>query len=199
MTKCLKSSTLRKLIDDKKSVADMSEHFPSAQFNEKPSSLLIKQAEILILAGPGRSLNEENCRELKVKIIGEGANIAYTKPELRDLVNSMGIFSIPGVIANSGGVTSSYEEWLLENENLIHISINDKWQRVKESIELRIKRNIDELCSRFLANDKINPYNHALDMASERLLLATQESKKLELLTKKVNRHLEEKFAVYTK
>lgn len=187
------------MIEDKKSVSNIVEYFPSAQFDEKPSSILTKQAEILILAGPGRSLNDDNCKELKVKIIGEGANIAYTRAELRNIVNGLGIFSIPGIIANSGGVISSYEEWLLENENLIHISIDEKWKRVKESIERRIKRNISELCSRFLVYNKRNPYDYALDMARERLDLATQESKKLELLTKKINKHLEEKFEVYTK
>ena len=195
----LDGQKLKKALDEKVTVNNMTQIFSNARFEADPLTLLTKQAEILILAGPGRSLNEQNCKELKVKIIGEGANIAYTKPELRDLVNEAGIFSIPGVIANSGGVISSFEEWLLENENLIHMSLEAKWERVKTSIEQRIKRNIKELCSRVLSNNAKNPYNHALDMASERLVIATIESRKLEAQTKSVNKHLEEKFGVYTR
>lgn len=195
----LNSEQLRQLLEEKKTVLQMAHAMQNAQFESEPSTLLTKEADILILAGPGRSLNEANCRNLKVKIIGEGSNIAYTKFELRDVVNQMGIFSVPGIIANSGGVISSYEEWLLENENSIHISIDEKWKRVRRAIEKRIKRNIEELCSRVLVYKDKNPYTYALEMASERLKLATRASKELEAQTKKINKHLEEKFAVYTK
>ena len=192
----LDGNTLKNVIDEKKPVLQIAGIFENAQFEQKPSSLLTKQADILILAGLGRSINEDICKNLKVKIIGEGANIAYTRPELRDMANGMGIFSIPGIIANSGGVISSYEEWLLENENLIHIPIEEKWMRVKTSIEKRIKLNIKELCSRVIEYSGKNPYSYALDMAAERLKTATEESKKLEAQTKMINRCLEEKFGV---
>jgi len=195
----LDGELLKKLIEKKVSVSKIAENFNSNNFDADPSSLLTRQADILILAGPGRSLNEYNCSSLKVRIIGEGANIAYTRPELRDLVNSMGIFSIPGIIANSGGVISSYEEWLLENENLIHIPIERKWDRVKASIRRRIEGNIAELCSRFKCACVKNTYNHALDMAKERLEQAVKESRELEVQTKKINKRLEERFSVYTK
>ncbi len=89
---------------------------PKAVYYKDPAALLTQRADILVLAGPGRSVDEKICKDLKVSVIGEGANIAYTAPEIRDRVNSAGILSIPGIIANSGGVISSYEEWLLENE-----------------------------------------------------------------------------------
>jgi glutamate dehydrogenase/leucine dehydrogenase len=161
--------------------------------------LLTQQADVLILAGPGRSLNRENCKDLKVRIIGEGANIAYTEPALRDTVDAMGVFSIPGIIANSGGVTSSYEEWMLENENLVHMSIEEKWEKVKRSIELRICRNMAELCSIYREDGKRNPYDCALKMAGIRLDGAMVETRKLEAQTKEINRRLEDKFKVYTK
>jgi glutamate dehydrogenase/leucine dehydrogenase len=190
---------LKKCIAAKTAAKEMPGVFPGATCEECPDALLVKKADILVLAGPGRSLNERNCPELKVKLIGEGANIAYTKPELRDLVNGMGIFSIPGIIANSGGVISSYEEWLLENENLIHLPLEEKWDRVKRSIVVRIKKNLEELCQRYQENRRRNPYDHALDMAGRRLEVAIKENKELETLTKKINRHLEEKYAIYTK
>lgn len=196
--KGLDGMKLKSLLDEKITVQGMADAFPGAFFDPDPASLLTKQADILVLAGPGRSLNDRICPQLKVKVIGEGANIAYTNQGLRDLVNRMGIFSIPGIIANSGGVISSYEEWVLENENHIHMSLGEKWERVKASIERRISHNIKELCNRMLLNNIKNPYNHALDMASERLELTKRESSKIRKLTKKINRYLEENFSVYT-
>ena len=173
--------------------------FPEAIFNINPSSLLIKEAEILILAGPGRSLNERNCPELKVKLIAEGANIAYENNELRNLVHQKGIASIPGIIANSGGVISSYEEWALENENRIHISLPDKWERVKKSIEQRIHRNIQELCARMKVKKDLSSYDCALEMATKRLEDLKSENRKVRQQTKAINSELEHKFSVFTK
>jgi glutamate dehydrogenase/leucine dehydrogenase len=195
----LDRAVLRRMIDRKSRVVDAAEEFSDAVFQKDPAALLTRQADILILAGPGRSMNQDNCPDLKVKIIGEGANIAYTDPALRDMVNAMGIFSIPGIIANSGGVTSSYEEWMLENENLVHLSIEEKWKKVKRSIELRICRNMAELCSIYREDGKRNPFDCALKMAGERLDKAMIETRQLEAQTKEINRRLEEKFKVYTK
>jgi glutamate dehydrogenase/leucine dehydrogenase len=195
----LDNAVLGRLIERKRSVAEAAAEFAGADFLEDPAALLTRQADVLILAGPGRSLNRENCPDLKVKIIGEGANIAYTEPALRDTVDAMGIFSIPGIIANSGGVTSSFEEWMLENENLVHLPIEEKWEKVQRSIERRICRNMTELCAIYRADGSRNPYDCALQMAGRRLDEAMVETRKLEAQTKEINRRLEEKFKVYTK
>lgn len=194
----LNGSKLIELLDEKKTVSEMSQFFINAQYDKNSSALLVRQADILILAGPGRSINEKNCLELKVKLIGEGANIAYTQNELRNIVHSRGILSIPGIIANSGGVVSSYEEWMLENENLIYIGISDKWKRVKASIEKRISQNIKDLCTKLKSDTSKNPFSCAIEISNERLEYIRLENRKLRKLTKKINSELEEKFSVYT-
>lgn len=195
----LDGTWLREKLDEKATVQDMAAAFTPACFCPDPASLLAQKADILLLAGPGRSLNESICPRLQVNIIAEGANIAYSDPALRDLVHQAGIFSIPGIIANSGGVISSFEEWSLENENNIHISATDKWERVKASIEKRITGNIQELCRAALENSIINPYTCACNIAEQRLEIAEREKNKLRKLTKNINRHLEEKYSVYTR
>jgi glutamate dehydrogenase/leucine dehydrogenase len=194
----LARAELIELIDKKSLIRDHQTRFAGAMFADNPACLLTQQADILILAGPGRSLNEANCGDLKVRLIGEGANIAYTRAELRDGVNAAGIFSIPGIVANSGGVTSSYEEWMLENENLVHLPLSEKWEKVRQSISTRIKKNMHELCTLYLANPQVNPYQYALAMAEQRLAAAILEKRKLEAETKDINKKLEEKFKVYT-
>ncbi|MBP2650850.1 MAG: Glu/Leu/Phe/Val dehydrogenase, terminal protein [Firmicutes bacterium] len=194
----LEGTALRQLIEEKRLIKDAVASFNGAIYEANPGSLLTKPADILLLAGPGRSINEDNCREVKVKLIAEGANIAYVNNELRNVVHGRGIYSIPGIIANSGGVISSYEEWIMETENLMHLSIEAKWLRVKQSIAKRVSRNIQELCAKSVQQPGVNLYECALAMVEERMADARQENKKLRVLTKNINKELEEKFAVFT-
>lgn len=189
---------LKQAIKAKTPVADMLSGFTGAGFSSEASTLLEKEADILILAGPGRSLNEETCGQLRVKLIGEGANIAYRDPALRSVVHARGILSIPGIIANSGGVTSSYEEWVLESENLIHINMDEKWGRIKDSIEKRITKNMSELCVKMTDDRNKTPYDCSLDLVQERLELFKSENRKLRKLTKSTNADLEKRFSVFS-
>ncbi len=177
----------------------MARNFPPAEFYEDSPRLLEKPADILVLAGPGRSITEKNVDSLKIKLIAEGANIAYTNNELRNTVCKNGIISIPGIIANSGGVISSYEEWMLENEGLISISLNEKWDRVKSSIKQRITRNICELCEKIKMKPCLDTYSLALELADERKLKSKNEDRQLRKHTKLINSMLEKKYAIYTK
>jgi len=194
----LESRGLLDMINCKISAHDMSHEFTDAGFNSDPASLLMRDADILILAGPGRSIHANNCTDIKAKIIAEGANIAYSAPEVRDTIMRREIYSIPGIIANSGGVISSYEEWMLENENLIHLPLDEKWHRVQRSIERRVKRNLEELCRHIKYGTGKNTYDIALEMADNRMELYRDENRKLRSLTKRINKELEEKFSVFT-
>ncbi len=180
-------------------VKDLAAEFPSARFDPDSSVLLSKEADILILAGLGRSINEQTAPLLKVKLISEGANIAYTNDSIRSDVHRRGIISIPGIIANSGGVISSYEEWLLECEARMGISIEEKWERVKASISQRISRNISELCRIMSEHPDVNPYQCALELAEMRERSSRNADRELREKTKEINALLETKFSVYTK
>jgi hypothetical protein len=92
---------------------------------------------------------------------------------------------------------SSYEEWLCENENLTHLSLEAKWQRVVNTIRGRIIPNIAELCS-IVKDKKINPHRAALEISDKRLTEAKKYTSVLEVQTKKINAELEQKFRVYT-
>ena len=195
----LDGDALIRLIDSHKTIEESVNDLDYDLFDTKTSTLLGMEADILILAGPGRSMNPETVPSLKVSLIGEGANIAYTDPALRDEVNARNIFSIPGIIANSGGVTSSFVEWKLENENLTNLPLEQKWEIVKENIHQRIERNMDDLCARYLKDKSKNPYSYAQDIAKERLEKAMEDKRELEAKTKEINLQLEREFAVYTR
>ena len=174
--------------------------FPDAEYSARSSWLLERDADLLVLAGPGRSITDENADRLNVKLIAEGANIAYSDIALREVVNARGIISIPGIIANSGGVISSYEEWVLENQDQMEASIEEKWTHVKSSIDTRITRNVTDLCTKLKENDlRKTPLVCALEIADERQQKARNANRSLRNKTKEINSELEKKYAVFTK
>ena len=63
-------------------------------------------------------LNESNAPNVKAKIIAEGAN-GPTTPEADAILQDKGIFVVPDILCNAGGVTVSYFEWVQNLQNLL--------------------------------------------------------------------------------
>lgn len=68
--------------------------------------------DILIPAALGNVLTEHTAPEVKAKVIIEAAN-GPTTPEGNAIFNERGITVVPDILANAGGVTTSYFEWTL--------------------------------------------------------------------------------------
>jgi glutamate dehydrogenase (NAD(P)+) len=69
------------------------------------------ETEFLIPAALEGQINEKNAPQIRAKIVVEGAN-GPTTTGADDLLREKGILVIPDVIANAGGVTVSYFEWV---------------------------------------------------------------------------------------
>ena len=67
--------------------------------------------EILIPAALESQINADNAHKIKAKLVIEGAN-GPTTPEADDILHDNGVLVLPDVIANAGGVTVSYFEWV---------------------------------------------------------------------------------------
>lgn len=67
--------------------------------------------DILIPAALENQINRHNADQIRARIVIEGAN-GPTSPEADDILNSKGIIVVPDVVANAGGVTVSYFEWV---------------------------------------------------------------------------------------
>jgi glutamate dehydrogenase/leucine dehydrogenase len=80
--------------------------------------LLELPCDILIPAALGNQITKKNAANLKCKMVVEGAN-GPTTPEADEILNDRGVLVIPDVVANAGGVTVSYFEWVQNVQELM--------------------------------------------------------------------------------
>jgi glutamate dehydrogenase (NAD(P)+) len=76
-----------------------------------PAELLTRECEILIPAATENVITSHNAADLKCRILCEGAN-GPTTMLADDILAAKGIFVLPDILANAGGVTASYFEWV---------------------------------------------------------------------------------------
>ena len=67
--------------------------------------------DVLIPAALENQITMQNAPQIKAKIITEGAN-GPTTPDAHKYLHEKGVFVIPDILANAGGVTTSYFEWV---------------------------------------------------------------------------------------
>lgn len=75
-----------------------------------PSQLLFVPCDILVPAALGSVIHEENAAKLDTKMVVEGANHPVT-PDAAQILWKRGIRVMPDILANAGGVITSYFEW----------------------------------------------------------------------------------------
>nr|APZ78701.1 amino acid dehydrogenase [Hyalangium minutum] len=121
-------------VSDPKNLKRSVAGFPGAQKIEKKDLWEI-QADMLIPAALGGEITADVAERLKVKLIAEGAN-GPTTPEADRVLQKRGIDLIPDIIANAGGVTVSYYEWI-QNKRM------ERWSEaeVDQRLEKAMKRN----------------------------------------------------------
>ena len=122
--------------------------------------LLFQPADIVIPAAIENQITQANAHRLQTRILCEGANgptTAYADAELE----RKGIFVIPDILANAGGVTVSYFEWVQDRQGLFW-----REKEVNERLKDVMEQSFDEVI-RYAAthgvNNRIAAYMLAID------------------------------------
>jgi glutamate dehydrogenase (NAD(P)+) len=110
--------------------------------------LLELKCDVLVPAAIENQIVEKNASRIKAKVIAEGAN-GPTTPEADEILNDMGAFVVPDILANAGGVTVSYFEWVQNLQELIwsEEEVSDRLTRImqkgfKEVLEISLSKKI---------------------------------------------------------
>jgi glutamate dehydrogenase/leucine dehydrogenase len=82
-----------------------------------PEELLAMPCDILIPAALENAITQENARTIRAKILAEAAN-GPTTPDADRILEDKGVFIIPDILCNAGGVTVSYLEWVQDEQHL---------------------------------------------------------------------------------
>ncbi|WP_424520345.1 Glu/Leu/Phe/Val family dehydrogenase, partial [Rubrivirga sp.] len=88
--------------------------FPGAEpiTNEE---LLTLEVDVLAPCAKEDQITSKNAADIKAKIVAEGAN-GPTTPKADEILNENGVLVIPDILANAGGVTVSYFEWVQDRQ-----------------------------------------------------------------------------------
>jgi len=85
--------------------------FPGATKEVDRNEVLTMNVDILMPCALENQITSKNVNDIKAKIVSEGAN-GPTTPEADKVLFEKGIIVIPDILANAGGVTVSYFEWV---------------------------------------------------------------------------------------
>lgn len=98
------------------------------------TELLALPCDILVPAAIEDQIVKANAPDVKARIIVEGAN-APTTPEANEILNDKGVFVVPDILANAGGVVVSYFEWVQGVQAFFwsEDEVNHQLQRVMDS------------------------------------------------------------------
>src|SRR5690349_12783163 len=103
------------------------------------NELLELKVDVLIPAALENQITEENAARVKARIIAEAAN-GPTTPDADNILHENGVFLIPDILANAGGVTVSYFEWVQDLANYFWTE-----EEVNQKLETIMRRSFRDV------------------------------------------------------
>jgi glutamate dehydrogenase (NAD(P)+) len=122
--------------------------------------LLISDCEILIPAATENVITSRNADKIRARIVVEGAN-GPTTAVADDILSEKRIFIVPDILANAGGVTASYFEWVQDRQGYFW-----KESLVIEQLETILRNSFEDVVRYAEAHDvnnRIAAYMLAID------------------------------------
>jgi len=142
---------------------------PEAKAGEEITNeeLIELDCDILVPSALENQITRENAPRIKAKIIAEGAN-GPTTPEADEILYDRGIFVVPDILANAGGVTVSYFEWV---QNLQELLWNE--EEISERLTRILTRSFAEVLN-ISRREKVDMRTAALILGIGRVVEATK-------------------------
>lgn len=129
--------------------------------------LLELECDFLIPAALENQITAQNASKIKAKVIVEGAN-GPTTPEADEILFNRGIFIVPDILANAGGVTVSYFEWVQNLQELLWSE-----EEISERLTRILRRSFAEVLD-IAQRKKVNMRTAALILGIGRVAEATR-------------------------
>jgi glutamate dehydrogenase (NAD(P)+) len=107
--------------------------FPGGGTKMSSHQILFNPCEILVPAATENQITTENAEGIECRILCEGAN-GPTTSHADSIIDRKGIFVIPDILGNAGGVTVSYFEWVQDRQGFFwrESEVNERLQDVIE-------------------------------------------------------------------
>jgi glutamate dehydrogenase (NAD(P)+) len=133
-----------------------------------PKELLLADCEILIPAATENVITSQNASGIKAKIICEGAN-GPTTATADEILADKKVFVIPDILANAGGVTASYFEWVQDRQGYFW-----KESAVNEQLEFILREafeSVVQFSDTHSVNNRIAAYMLAISRVAHTIKL----------------------------
>ena len=135
--------------------------FPQGDAISNPD-LLELDCEVLMPCAMENQITAANASRVKAKIVAEGANGPLT-PEADQILQENGVFVIPDILCNAGGVTVSYFEWVQDLQSFFwgEDEINERLRQImvrsfNQILRVSHEKNIDmRTAAQVLAIDRV--------------------------------------------
>ncbi len=141
--------------------------FPGAENIDRDEAMFL-DCDVLLPAAKENIITSKNAHKIRARILCEGAN-GPTTPGADAILAANGIFVIPDILANAGGVTVSYFEWVQDRQGYF-------WNEdlVNERLEEMMVSNFDHVMAyaeKHSVNNRIAAYMLAIDRVATALKL----------------------------
>jgi glutamate dehydrogenase (NAD(P)+) len=130
--------------------------------------ILFQPCDILIPAAVENQITSRNAHLVQTRVLCEAAN-GPTTPPADEVLQKKGVFVIPDILANAGGVTVSYFEWVQDRQGLFwrESEVNERLRDVIEHAFDEVVRYADT----HGVNNRIAAYMLAIDRVAFALKL----------------------------
>jgi glutamate dehydrogenase (NAD(P)+) len=131
--------------------------------------LLTLDVDLLVPAALENAIDGDLAEEVQADVVVEAANGPLT-PDADDVLTDRDVYVFPDILANAGGVTVSYFEWV-QNRQRFYWSE----ERVNDELETVITNAFDDLVDAYETNDLPNFRTAAYVVAIERVVKAYEQ------------------------